>query len=312
MRPTAKDVHVDTLLQNVSVKYRNGLYIADMIAPTVSVKFQSNKYVVWNKGDSFRDNAQKRAPGTSSKRHGFKVSTGEYYCEEYAISTELPDEVKRNADSILRLESSKTQFVTDQILLRFERIVADLCTTGSNWGSNTSSPSVKWDDHDNSDPLEDIETAKEAIESTTGKEVNRMVISYDVWRKLKRHPLLLASMPNNTVRSATIELLKQLTEIPDIKIGRTLVNTANPGQTTDVFTRVWTKDVWLGHVTNGPAIDEPTALYNFVWPDEAGQIRGVRRWREEAIHSDVIEAFTNTDVKVVCADLGYALTSCIS
>ena len=310
MRPTASDAHVDIPLSNISIMYRNMNYIGDSVAPLVEVMNESNKYYIFSKADSLRSTAQKRAAGTASKRHGFALSNDTYFCEEVADSTILEDELKQNADAVLRMETNKVNFVTDKVLLKFEQDVASTLTTNSNWGSNYSTPTVLWDDYENSDPINDIETAISTIEDSTPNKVNKMVISKNVWKKLKHHPQLLERMSSNDVKSATLDLLKSIFNIQDISIGSTTINTANLGQTAS-YSNVWSDDVWLGYVAPTPGLEIPTALYTFVWPDQ-GQIRGVRTWRDEDIHSDVYEAFMRYDVKVVGSDLGYLLEGCIS
>jgi hypothetical protein len=310
---TAQDVHVDVPLSNVSIAYKNGMYIADLIAPLVPVDFQSNKYYVFVKEDFFRDTAQYRAPGTATVAHGFNLSTGTYFCKEIADKAILPDEIKRNQDKVLNLERTKVEFATDKVLLKNERIVAELCCTTSNWGSNYSTPSVLWDNTETSDPIDDFETAIEAIEGSTGQPINKIVISHDVWKVLKHHPQLLSRMPNSLMRVATLETLKSILTNGaniDIMIGSSLVNTSIYGKTA-AYSRIWTKDVWLGHVAPAPSLETPTALYTFVWPED-GQTRGVRTWRDEDIHSNVYEAFQSTDTKVTGSDLGYLLNNVIS
>ena len=308
--PTHNDVHIDQIMTNISIAYRNGYYIADQVFPLVNVKKQSDKYFVFTKGDWFRNTAKKRAPGGRSEGSGFRLSDGSYYCEEVAEHTLLEDETRDNADSVLNYETNKVNFVTDKILLELEERIEKMCMTTTNW-DNYSTPTNLWSDYDNSDPLADIETAIDTIEGISGRLANTMVISNDVWKKLKHHPQLLDRMPVTGLRSATIDILKALTGIDKILIGRSLVNTAVEGQATDVFARIWSKDVWVGHVAAAPALDTPSAGYTFVWPRD-GQIRGVRRWRDEDHHSDKIEAFMCYDDKVTGSDLGYVLDAVIA
>jgi hypothetical protein len=310
MRPTPQDVHVDAILSGISVMYKNNMYIGDMVAPLVSVEKQSDKYYTFDKADMFRSTAGVRAPGSSSKRHGFTLSTDSYFCDEVSDATQLETETIQNADAVLRMETTKINFITDKILLKFEEDIASLCTTTSNWGSNYSTPINLWDDYENSDFITDMEDAIEAIEGETGQDVNLIVLSYDVWKVLKHHPQLLERMSSNSVKTATLGLLASIIGVPKILIGKALVNSANLGQTAS-YSRLWTKDVFLGHVAPAPGLETPTALYTFVWPEE-GQIRGVRTWREENIHSDIYEAFMRYDAKVVGSDLGYLLNDVIS
>jgi len=313
MNPVLSDVHVDIPLSNVSTLYRNVLYKADGIAPMVPVDKESNKYYIFNKGDMFRSNAAIRADGTPSKRHGFRLSTSTYYTDEIAISTEITDRQRKNADSILRLEQNKTMFVTDQILLKYEQMIASLCTTVANWGTNYSTPSVTFDNYETSDPVSEFETAIGTVEDNTGQPVNKIAISKDVWKILKHHPQLLERMPSTTMRTATVAVLVDIlsNDTPiDIQICGAMVNTAVLGQT-DSFSQIWSGDIWVGHVAPAPAPETPTALYTFVL-EENGMTRGVRTWRDENIHSDVYEAYMNCDAKVVGSDLGYVMKTVIS
>jgi hypothetical protein len=311
MNPTSNAVHNDVVLENVSIKYKNGLYIADKLAPMVRVKNQSDKYYIFDKRDSLSDLAAKRQEGTSSNREGFRLSTDSFKCEEIALSTTLSDEARDNADSVLRLETAKTNFVTDKILLRWEVLAAGIMTTSTNW-ANSSTPTYLWDDNGvNSSPITDIENAIDAVEAGTGHRVNKMVISKDVYKVLKHHPEIIGRMANDTMRIATLQTLRDIFDIEDIMIGDASKNTANKGQTAS-YSKIWTKDVWLGVVADAPALETPSALYTFVWPRDRGQIRGVRRWRDEDVHSDIIEAFMNFDMKVTGSDMGYLLEAVIS
>ena len=120
MTPTTSQVHYDQILGNVSILYKNGEFIGDQIAPVMPVTFRSDHYYVFSKADEFRDTAQYRAPGTSSNRDGFGLSTDSYECKEIAQSTRLEDETRANADAVLRIESAKTRFVTNKISLKNE------------------------------------------------------------------------------------------------------------------------------------------------------------------------------------------------
>ena len=309
MTPTHNDVHIDQIMTNLSIAYRNGMYIAEQVFPYVNVKKQSDKFYIFTKGDWFRNTAKKRAPGGRSEGSGFSLSDDTYYCEEVAEHTLLADETKDNADSVLNIEANKVNFVTDKILLEYEARIETMCMTTSNW-DNSATPANLWDDYDNSYPLSDIETGIDAIEDTSGKMANTMILSNDVWKKLKHHPELLDRMPVTGMRSATLDVLRSLTGIDKILVGRAIKNTTDLGLTAS-YSRVWSGDVWIGHVAPAPALDTPSAGYTFVWPRD-GKIRGVRRWRDEDHHSDKIEAFMCYDEKITGSDLGYVLEACIS
>lgn len=46
-----QDVVIDPALSNVSIKYSNDSYIADMVLPVVKVKTQTGKYYIYDKSN---------------------------------------------------------------------------------------------------------------------------------------------------------------------------------------------------------------------------------------------------------------------
>jgi hypothetical protein len=311
MRPTASQVHHDGILQNITIMYRNKKYINEEIAPVIPVEFASDYYYEFTKADFYRDTADYRAPGTSSNRNGFGTSKTKYNCKEISQSTDLPDEIYANADSVLQIDKSKTDFCTEKIMLKKERMAESLFMTTSNW-DNSATPTNTWDDYVNSDPVTDIETAIDALEYC-----NTAIMAKDVWKKLKHHPALLAKLSNNTKRILTPSDFQELFEIEKLFIGIARYNTELQGQTAS-YSDIWTKDMWLGYITNTPGLMEPTATYTFSWDytgssgNELKGTRGVRRWRDENVHSDIIEAYESFDMKSVGSDLGYVLEDAIN
>lgn len=310
-QPTASDVRIDPVLTNMSIRYSNsGLFIADQVFPLVRVETISGKYYEFDRDEWFRDEAQGRAPGAASEGGGFKISDSDYSCEEQAYHTMLPDEVKDNADAVLRIENAKVDFVTQKILLKLERRVAALCHDDSEWEDVTLSGTDQWSDYDNSDPLSDIQTGVSHIEDETGMPPNTMVLPIAVWRKLQLHPDITDRMAVTNTRISSLEILAELTGINKILIGKSLYNDAKRGAADD-FKHVWGKNVWIGHVANSPALETPSAGYVFYWPRN-GQMRGVRRWRDEDHHSDKIEAFMNFDEKITADILGYLIQDAVA
>lgn len=316
MRPTSSNVHYNQILQNVSIRYKNGMYIGESIAPVIPVQKDSDNYYIFSKADDFRDTAKYRAPGTSSRQDGFSLSTDSYKTREIAISTKLEDEVRKNSDSVLNIEVTKTNYVTKKIFLRHEILTEALFMTTGNW-DNSATPSDLWDDYNNSDPITDIETAIDTVETGNGYPANSIIIAKNVWKKLKHHPAILAKLPNDTQRVTTIQDLKDIFGFEKIFIGEATKNTAKQGQTAS-YSPIWSKDVWVGYITDIPGIEEASATYTFSWDytgSNAGEpigIRGTRQWREEKIHSDIIEAYQSFDQKITGSDLGYVIEGCIT
>ncbi len=99
--PTVRDVHIDSALSNISIGYRNESYIGEKIFPRVPVAHKSDYYYEFSRGAWFRDDVAVRAPGTRAAKADYEVTSASYNTIQYAISKDVADEVRLNADNVL-------------------------------------------------------------------------------------------------------------------------------------------------------------------------------------------------------------------
>jgi hypothetical protein len=105
--PTAGDVHVNTPLTQISIAYlqNQDQFVAASVCPVIPVSKQSDRYYVYNRGDFFRDQMQKRAPGTPAASTGYRLdNTPTYFCDMWAESKPIPDQLRGNADAVLNMD----------------------------------------------------------------------------------------------------------------------------------------------------------------------------------------------------------------
>lgn len=308
----ARDVRVDPLLSQVSVAFRNMDYIADQVAPVIPSALDGGKYAVYNQADWFRNEAGKRAAGTRAKRGEYGITFDSYLCEESAFAREVPDEIRRNAMDPIRPDVDATEYATDKVTLLKEIRVATKMTTTTNWatGNNvTLTGTDQWNDYANSDPISNVESAIDTMHSKTGFRPNVMILPFLPWKKLKHHPDILDRIKYSQRGMVTVDLLGELFEIPKILRADAIYTASNEGVAagSETYSYIWGKDVVLLYVEPSPGIMKPTAMYQF----QSGA-RGVRRWREEAEHQDVVEAFELIDEKVVSNLLGYVIKASVA
>jgi hypothetical protein len=301
--PTRRQVHIDTALTNVSIAYRNESYIGEQVFPAVPVKHISDKFFVFDSSSWFRDEADTRAPGTRGPEVEYSISSSTYSCQPISATKVLPDEVVENADSPLQERRAAAEFATDKVLLKLERdVAADVF--GSGW-TGCSTPGTTWDD-DASDPLQDVENAREGIVKLIGREPNVMVIGREVWTDLRHHPDLLDRIKYTSTGIMTPQLLAQLFEVQKLLIGNAVYDSAQEGATASLGF-IWGKHAWLGWVPPNPGLMIPAAGYVFTWKRRT--IEAFRRIEEK---SNAYRAEQNYDVKVTCADAGYWLEACVA
>ena len=323
-QPTISDVHVDAILTNISVAYmqRAENMIADKVFPVVPVDKKSNKYFTYDKADWFRDEAQRRAPGTESAGGGYNLSTDTYSADVWAFHKDVDDQTLANADTPLNPLREAAEFVTSRLLLRREvQFISDFMTT-SVWGkdvtgvaaSPTTNQFYQWSDYTNSDPIEDIEEGKENILSTTGYEANTLVLGYQTFRQLKNHPDIVDRYKYTTSSVITEEMMARLFGVEKILVAKSVRNTSSEGLAAS-YSFNFGKAACLLHVAPNPGLMTPSAGYIFAWTGVSGGLGstiGTSQFRMESLKAARIEAEVAFDNKVVASDLGYFFATAVA
>ena len=327
--PTQSDLHINVPLTNVSVAYiqKSDRYIADKVFPRVPVKNQSDMYYRYSKSDWRRTDVQRRAPGTESVGINWNVDTDSYFAHVYAVHKDIDDQVRANADSVFKLDSDATAFVTNQLLLKrdidwsaafFRKGVwhqdIDLATTGSD------ATRLRFD-LATSDPIGLFADLKIEALKYTGFEYNTMVMGANVKKALLNHPAIIDRIKYTQKGIVSEDLIKQLFEVDKIHTSYATVSEGpsipdarlqdEAGQNKFVCDP---NGVLLCHTTSAPALQTPTAGYIFTWNGYlAGNAQGIRmsRFRMEHIRSDRIEGEMTYDMKVVAPDMGIFLSNVV-
>lgn len=308
-QPSVQEVHVDAVLTQMSVAYRNAEYIAPLVVPRVQVTKRSDLYFIYDKAN-LRRQVQVRAPGGAAGRSGYTLSTDNYSVKTYSQEHVVPDEVRSNADNPLDPDRDGVQFATDVLDLEYEMQAADLINTSANWTTNvTLSGTSQWSDYDDSDPLSNVKTAHETILVQTAKRANTMVMGFQTFMALSLHPDLLDRCKYTGTQNApamvTAQMMAALFMVDSVQVGTAVQNAADEGQT-DSLSFVWGKHAWLGYVAPAPALATPSAGYVFTTG------RTSDRYREEKLKSDIIRVEEAWDMKKVAAGAGYRFIDAVA
>src|SRR5690606_15999296 len=89
-------LHVDQLLSNVAVKYKNENFIYEQVFPMVPVKKSSDLYRTYNRNWVIPETD--RAVGGLAKEHLFEVGNSNYTLEKHALKSYVPDTAAENYD----------------------------------------------------------------------------------------------------------------------------------------------------------------------------------------------------------------------
>jgi len=315
-QPTRSDVHVNRPLTNMSTAYIQSAddFIADKVFPIVPVQKQSDLYFTYNKGDWFRAEAQKRAPGTESAGSGYALSTDSYRCEVFAIHRDVDDSIVANADTPLDVERDSTMWVTQQLMLKREvdflnafmaSGVWDTDLTGSASPQN-SSQFIKWSDTTNSDPIKDINSATLTITKKTGYRPNTLVLTPAVYNALRQNTKIINRIVYTQRGIVTTDILSALFDVERVFVTYAIQNSAKEGQT-DSLDFIKNDGALLCYTNAAPSIMQPSAGYTFAWSGLYGASaygNRIKRFRREEINSVRIEGEMSYTQKKIGSDLG--------
>lgn len=320
MQPTPSDVHVNVPLSNISVAYFQdaSAFIADQVFPNIPVDKQSNIYYVYNRDDFNRDEMKERAPSTESEGSGFSVSPdGLYYCREWSLHKDIPDQVRANADAALNPDRETTIFLTNKALIRREKLFVNTYFKSGVWTTNktgvasnpTGSQTLQWNDGA-SDPVARIKEETREQQRLTGYKPNTLILGPQTIDQLTEHPDIIDRVKYGQTPGAPAMIdrsdLAKLFGVQRILVPEAIENVSAEGVTrANAF--IAGKHAWLGYVAPTPGLMTPTAGYTFSWTGMYGNSNlgtRIRSFRMENLKSDRVEIEMCMDMRVVGADMG--------
>lgn len=325
MNPTPSDVHINQPLTNISIAYlqSQARFVADRVFPVVSVDKQSDRYYTYDRGDWNRSEMQERAPSTESAGSGYRLdNTPTYYCREYALHRDIPDQVIANADSVLNPMRESVEYLTLKALIHREKLwAANYFTTGK-WVTDVtgvaSNPStgqfLQWNDA-NAKPVPQIRAAATSILERTGVMPNTLVLGKRVYDALLDNPEIMDRIKYGQTAGGpamvNANLLAQLFEVDRVEVMAGIENTAAEGAA-NVHAFIAGKAALLVHSATSPGLMTPSGGYTFAWTrmGNAGQV--VREFRMDELKATRIEIETNFDQKLIAADLGYFFAAAVA
>jgi hypothetical protein len=312
--PTSTQVHIDAALTNVSVAHRNPHFIADVVAPVVGVRKQSDKYFILDADrERFRSSDDTRAPGAEANEVDFDVSNDSYFCEDHALEAVITDEERENADPALQPDIDKTEFLTDKILLNKEIALANLIATDSSLPGETLSGTDQWDDFDDSDPVLEVESTKATIQAAVQQIPNTLVLPYEVYQKVRLHPKVVEKVVNVKIGVVGADILADVFDVDQVLVPRGLKNTAAPGQAPSL-SHIWGKNAFLAYVPPRPGLRTVGFAYSFQWATAPGSLQGhvVEMWREERRKADMVRVQRYYDQKIIAPGAVYVWKAAVS
>ncbi len=319
--PNPSDVHVNRPMTAMSIAFlqKLGKFKADIVCPILPVDKKSDSYFVFDRKYWFSDLAKKRAIGAPAVRGGFGISQDSYLCELFGFGKPIDDQTRDNEDTPLNSDRNAMQFVTRIGAMRREKQFKDEIWGTGKWGidltGNASASNIlgaqtflNWDD-DDATPIDDVEQMKIAGEKRTGFTFNSLSIGKPVWVALKKCPQILTRITGGSTSidpaKVTVSLVASLLEVEELIIMDAVENTAGHGNEME-GDYIFGEQFFFQYKDTDMGPEVATACRTITWKRYAGAANGVRilKFRDETVHSDIIEIESCFVHKRVARDLG--------
>ena len=256
---------VDAVLTSVAQGYKNAELIGNALFPYVPVGQRGGKIVAFGKED-FALYATGRVPGSNTRRINFGYSSDNYALESHSLEGQVPIELLQEANAVpgMNLGTLAVNKVQAIIGLRLEAAQAALATNAANYAASNKASltgTARWSDFTGtSDPVSDVEAAKEAVRQQIGRRPNTIVLGAAVLAKLKDHPKIQERIKYTGRDVPTPELLASLFGVARVVVGDA-VYTGADGK----FADVWGKNVVLAYTELGPLADQGVPTFGYTY-----------------------------------------------
>lgn len=257
---------VDPILSTHARGYRNSTFISETLFPRVSIPNRSMRVIKFGK-EAFRTLPTRRAPGAEKKRVQYGYASDPVSLVQDALEGVVPVEHQEEASSVpgIDLGAGAVNMVLDVVDLNMEIDAAGIARNAANYDANHKlalSGSDKWSSV-TSDPLADVDAAREAIRRSIGRYPNTLVLGPSAFNALKRHPKVKEQFKYVSKDSITAEMLASYFNLKKVVVG-SAVYLPETAADSALANDVWGDDAVLAYVPEaGNTYQVPSYAYTY-------------------------------------------------
>jgi len=263
--PSAVNARVNKLLTDLAIGYRNPEYVAESIAPMVTVSERGGLYAVFGK-ENWRRRSDSADRTGEINRIDWEYSKSPYYCNGHGLKRPVPN--LKDEQAPFNEQAEAVDNVVDGILLNRELAVYDWVINASNV-TNSDSPSTKWD---GTTPkiLAYLESRREVIRKRCGRKPNTFTVGADVWAAIASDSDLLDRIKYTQTGLVTKAVIEGMTDMEWV-IPTMVYDSANEGQT-PVGADGWAAETGVLSYKSpaGSGSSTPDSFKMFVWAPAGG------------------------------------------
>ena len=304
---------VDKLVTQASrgLFQKDSQYVSELIFPEITVKQTTGLIGKYGKSHLRIVNSLMGGRGTTPRVHVDAVDSDSYSIEKHGLSDLLTEEDFDNFDKPFDARVDLMNFLMSRIWLGKEKAIADALGSTTILTQNTTlSGTNQWNDYNNSDPLDDIKTARHAVRDGCGIPPRNAILEWKVFDTLRYHPAILENLGYTRQRAGKMshaEMASAL-DLDSIYVPSVVYNSSAQGQA-DSLAALWGKNFVLYHTPKKASLREQSLGY-YIKRKEARKV-----FVNSVIdppESELVQVIDNYDYVIADATCGYLIKSAIA
>lgn len=307
--PLRSQIHRDVALEGVSVAYKPEGLIAPSL-PIYPVTRESDVYYVYSK-DVMTVPETLRQKGRANQAD-WNVSTSSYLLANHALEFPVYDRDRRNADKAIRLDIDAVEFLTQKIMLRYEKDAAALFLGDTNWSNSMSLSADASFVTSTTNPIDVYDSATGVIVTQSGKRPNTAIVNFPTWLAIKENSATVDRIKFTSAGPVGPDMFAALIGVNKLMVASAVENTGqeNLADTTTAQANIWTNASWIGYLEPTPGLKKASAVYTFQMNLGTDGVK-VDRWRDEAEEADFIRVQKEYQIKAVATSCGFLIEDTI-
>lgn len=296
----------DPVLTNIIQGYSNNNFVYKELFPVVKVKSMKGRIPYFGK-DSFLLRDTFRAIRANSNRIAPDDFTlADYELKEKDIETAIDYLEESEAAEFYKLEQRIAKNLRDILELGKEKEAAELAFDDSLYAESQKhsvSLSDAFDDElGESDPIELIRDCISDLRQTISLYPNTMLIGDSTYRALVSHPKILEKIKYSGNLKITKDMLADILEIENIKIGRSVYS-----EDGDTFTDIWNDSILLAYVDKTNGLSKSQYNPSFGYTMQLENMPETDTYFEAGGKIKVVRNTDNYAMKVTSRDAGFLI-----
>jgi hypothetical protein len=307
-------VHVNKLLSNLSIAYKNDIYIAESILGVVPVSQRSDTYLKWSRRNLL--NAPDDLLGNRAKANEVmnEYTDDNYSLKDYGLKDYVDDQTMKNADQPFLEVLDMIEGLLERIALKRELRAAAVATAGASYSGNTLSlAGSEWNAttsggmYTGGSPINNIRSALAAVKTGFGRTRKVGFTSLDVFNVLSNHSHIRGLFGLSDSGLATQQMIAKYFGLDELLVTEAEYDTANIGQSAS-YSRIWGNVFGVVRVAQTPS--KRIAAFGSIFRQNGDPF--VHEWYspdEGKSGGHYAKVAISEDIKIVAPDTGYLLTN---